>query len=458
MHLEQLKLPQVDVNGGVSTGNLAPLDLAFKNQTLQSLNNALFPLLFSLVTDTSGVSFMLKGSADIVARTAIGDVPIDAIPFNVTTSLKGMNSFGHTASLSNVTIIGGGSDSHGTFIKSPLTTTLNNPSNISLQTVDVELPVYYKNVMLGRAVIDPLNLVPGDNDLSTEFHYAPNDANDTTAQAFLTEFLQTSDTIPLSIKGDGSSSPFASLVPALEGAQISTNLKGLNVPAFLTHINAYITLDTLITNMITIDFDIANPLDTDMEITFLQVDSGVNGETYAHFDQAFENFVIPAHSTRNSGTVKNVLLTKGALASLAIIPLGKLDVFNAATVKMGPYTIPWLHLTTLDVKTDYQLSLSISAAQGAAQSVSASSAGHSSSTSSSASGSASVSASAASVGLTSGSARPSDTATRPSSPSSSTESSHSTTDAASSQSPPTSSRASQSSASSTDTPKSSTPA
>ncbi len=31
---------------------------------------------------------------------------------------------------------------------------------------------------------------------------------------------------------------------------------GLNVPPFVTHINAYITLDTLITNFITIDFDV----------------------------------------------------------------------------------------------------------------------------------------------------------------------------------------------------------
>ena len=131
-------------------------------------------------------------------------------------------------------------------------------------------------------------------------------------------------------------------------------MSGLNVPPLVTHVNAFITLDTLFDNMITIDFDvsrvvrsshtyaesstlymlqIANPLDTDMEITFTQVDSGVNGETYAHFDQAFDSFVIPAHSTANSGTVKNVLLVKGALASLGIIPLEVLDVFSTATVK-----------------------------------------------------------------------------------------------------------------------------
>ena len=81
--------------------------------------------------------------------------------------------------------------------------------------------------MLGRAVIDTLDLAPGENTIATEFHYAPSDANDTTAQAFLTEFLQTDDDIALTIKGDSDSSPFASLQPALEGVELSTSLKGM---------------------------------------------------------------------------------------------------------------------------------------------------------------------------------------------------------------------------------------
>ncbi|KAI0370690.1 hypothetical protein BV20DRAFT_966193 [Pilatotrama ljubarskyi] len=371
----ELKLPMAPADGGVSTGNVAPLVITFENQTLQSKNNAAFSYFFAAVTDTPGVQFELKGAADVVARTTIGDVPISGIPFNVTTSLKGIDAFEHTASLSNVSITGSGSDSHGPFVRSPLTTKLQNPSNVSLQSVDVSFPVIYKGVALGRAAIDTLDLVPGENTIATEFHYAPADANDTTAQAFLTEFLQTGDEIPLTIKGDSDSSPFASLQPALEGVELSTSLKGLNVPPIVTHINAYITLDTLIDNFITIDFDIANPLDTDMQITFTQVDSGLDGETYAHFDQAFDSFIVPAKGSANSGTVKNVLLVKGALASLGIIPVGKLDVFNAATVKIGEYTIPWLHLTTLQVPTTYHLSLSISEMQSAAASISSSKAG-----------------------------------------------------------------------------------
>jgi hypothetical protein len=50
-----------------------------------------------------------------------------------------------------------------------------------------------------------------------------------------------------------------------------------------------------------------------MHIAFVQVDSGVNGETYAHFDQSFTGFIVPAKGTANSGRFGNVLLTKGAL-------------------------------------------------------------------------------------------------------------------------------------------------
>lgn len=66
---------------------------------------------------------------------------------------------------------------------------------------------------------------------------------------------------------------------------------------------------------------------------FVQADADVAGETYARFDQAFSGFVVPAHQSANSGSVPNVLLVKGALLSLGIIPLGKLDVRIAVTAR-----------------------------------------------------------------------------------------------------------------------------
>lgn len=55
--------------------------------------------------------------------------------------------------MSNVSIAGSGGNGGNQFIVSPLTTTLQNPSNVSLQTVDIVLPVIYKDVTIGSAAI-----------------------------------------------------------------------------------------------------------------------------------------------------------------------------------------------------------------------------------------------------------------------------------------------------------------
>jgi hypothetical protein len=89
INVAQLVVPSAPVSAGVSTGNLADLVISFQNQTLQSLNNDAFEAFFAAVTDTASVQTNLTGSANIVGRTAIGDVPIQGVPFNVITTLAG---------------------------------------------------------------------------------------------------------------------------------------------------------------------------------------------------------------------------------------------------------------------------------------------------------------------------------------------------------------------------------
>lgn len=80
-------------SGGVSTGNVVDLIISFKDQPLKSLNNAAFQMMFSQVTLSQDLELTLKGSADVSARTAIGDVSLSDIPFNVPSSLKGTSAF-----------------------------------------------------------------------------------------------------------------------------------------------------------------------------------------------------------------------------------------------------------------------------------------------------------------------------------------------------------------------------
>jgi Protein of unknown function (DUF3712) len=73
---------------------------------------------------------------------------ISGIAFNVPSNIKGINSFDGTAALSNVSITGSGGNGGNQFIVSPLTTTLQNPSNISLLTTGIALPVDFNGVQV----------------------------------------------------------------------------------------------------------------------------------------------------------------------------------------------------------------------------------------------------------------------------------------------------------------------
>jgi hypothetical protein len=73
---------------------------------------------------------------------------------SITTTYAGINGFGQTAGLGNVSITGSGSSGGNQYINTGLTTTLQNPSNISLQTNDISFAVFYDEVKIGRAVID----------------------------------------------------------------------------------------------------------------------------------------------------------------------------------------------------------------------------------------------------------------------------------------------------------------
>jgi hypothetical protein len=58
------------------------------------------------------------------------------------------------APLSNISVTGSGGEGGNQYIVAPLTTTLNNPSNVSLVTNDIALPVVYQGVKIGRAAIN----------------------------------------------------------------------------------------------------------------------------------------------------------------------------------------------------------------------------------------------------------------------------------------------------------------
>jgi hypothetical protein len=74
---------------------------------------------------------------------------------------------------------------------------------------------------------------------------------------------------------------------------------------------------------------VKNPLLLELTIDRVVSSAGVNGTVYAKFDHTFAKpITVGAMKTVNSGRVPNVLLVQGAMNSLDIIPLGKLDLIS----------------------------------------------------------------------------------------------------------------------------------
>ncbi|KDR85833.1 hypothetical protein GALMADRAFT_234933 [Galerina marginata CBS 339.88] len=142
-------------------------------------------------------------------------------------------------------------------------------------------------------------------------------------------------------------------------------INGLGI-GLVAKIDAFITLDSLETNLISVDVDIKNPLLLELTLTRVVSSAGINETVYATFDHTFDTpVVVPPFKTVNSGSIPDVLLVKGALNSLDIIPLEKLDLIStdvylrAATIhgKLGiPLVIKGLKQS--NVPTNYTLTLS----------------------------------------------------------------------------------------------------
>ncbi|KAM0750211.1 hypothetical protein T439DRAFT_247618 [Meredithblackwellia eburnea MCA 4105] len=234
-----LTLPKEDaVSSQVSTGNDANLVIHIVTPAvLSSLNNGGYDAFFTAITNDATVDFTLHGGANVTARTKAGDIPIGGIPFSVTSTFPGLNGLGGKATIpATPVVIGSGSgdpfnpSSGGTFLRITLSVILSNPAPLILHTNQVSFEVIYSGVLVGRAYVNPLDLLLGSNTLPSEFHYMPANPGDATAEQLLSDYLELTTQIPLTIQGDSTSSPYGSLAAALTPVTLATSFPGQGLP------------------------------------------------------------------------------------------------------------------------------------------------------------------------------------------------------------------------------------
>ena len=379
-----LNLPLRTVQAGTSHGpnEHRPLIMSWKSERMVAEDRTAYMAMLAKILDTPRATLGLTGSAGLVAKMVIGNIPIEGIPFNVSTSLAGLNSLTGKTTLKRLDIYRGTSE----YLDNKAQLVLTNPSNITVHTTGISLPNFYKNTYIGRALLGEKIIAPGDNHYEAIVRYQPNNPNDTTAQELLQRYAQPQEghgpvsipyETPVVIKGlanaDPPLSPFASLTPGLERLYLTSTLPGIAVRV-LNQIDSYFDVLTLFSApglrpYIYIALTFRNDFPVSQTFQRIQCDAyqyGVDGPVQASFT---ENHVTncripPASATKvnpqlhKCDRIYHVLGVQGLLGALPTI--GKnLNVRNLVQVMLDDngYVNPGFHFNEEDVLTTYSLAI-----------------------------------------------------------------------------------------------------
>ncbi|KAJ3988747.1 hypothetical protein F5890DRAFT_1489973 [Lentinula detonsa] len=132
----------------------------------------------------------------------------------------------------------------------------------------------------------------------------------------------------LLLKVAGVPAPTIEVIGALDGLSEDDIIDALDL-GLVQNISVLITLESVLTNLMTIDFTAENTLILEMTLDTVSCSAGVNDTVFASFSQTFDPpVVIPTLGTADSGPIDNVDMVQGILGTLSIIPLEELDILD----------------------------------------------------------------------------------------------------------------------------------
>ncbi|TDL24516.1 hypothetical protein BD410DRAFT_896719 [Rickenella mellea] len=161
----------------------------------------------------------------------------------------------------------------------------------------------------------------------------------------------------------------AGAVPAPALASTDANLPAdilnlLNI-GLVSQINVFISEDSFVTNIVTANFTVHNPLPVEITLDSVSAAAGIDGSVFSTFATSFKKFFVPPFSSKNSGLIQNVVLTQGIDAALGIVPLGVLDIIDgnvtirgATIFGFGGIKVPLIGLVQKNISTSYEFVLS----------------------------------------------------------------------------------------------------
>ncbi|KAI8343892.1 hypothetical protein BC941DRAFT_342149 [Chlamydoabsidia padenii] len=224
------------------------------------------------LTKNGNSSFGLSGVSNALSNTNIGNLQLDGIPFDVTTSMAGFNNFNGKTEIQSLTVTGGTKDY--TIVTTVIAFT--NPSQITITVGDINFSSKMSDgSVVGQVFMKAAVIKPGLNQLDAEFHLA----GETKAIGQLFSGYMTNAKVPLVVFGTEKSTNIEPLKPAFQTVNLATTMTGIQAN-MVAGVKVSVTIGDLITKKAQTVVTLQNPLNTPFVLTACKADvffPGKNG-------------------------------------------------------------------------------------------------------------------------------------------------------------------------------------
>ncbi|KAK0542857.1 hypothetical protein OC846_006614, partial [Tilletia horrida] len=341
-----LKVPTLAAKTDVAT---RVISLAYNNIPLVVPNNAhtQFSNFVADATRQSTINFNLHGTATATANTAAGPVTIADLGFSVGSSLAGVQNLNaRPAEVTNLDVAQG----FPNYLLLTLTTTLYNPSNLTVGTGDVVFDTVFRGQVIGQVVINDLVLKPGENVIPTQLKFDPQGAAAVAAGKVVLENYVANLTSTVSVAGSGSSTQIDSLKQALSGIALDAAVPALN-KLLIVSTTLTIPADVAQTSIADVSFTLDNPFTATINLYKVNATASYSGIVLGTINaQLSDPITAPGHSqvtskelqfqlTKNLGDLVKFIIVAGQNTGTDLGPLpGLLGQLNGATTYNGNVT------------------------------------------------------------------------------------------------------------------------
>ncbi|RIA99313.1 hypothetical protein C1645_705566 [Glomus cerebriforme] len=288
------------------------------------------------LTLDESVSLTMKGVANSIATTPVGDVEIQGIKFETQTKLAGIQGLKTKPAVVNSLVVTGGTAEN---MLINLSVGLFNPSNVKISMGDVVFDLNFQDQPMGKVIMQNFVLDRGENNVNVTAQFGPQgDAANKAGRELLDNFIiGKSNTV--GIKGSTQSTPIASLQKALAALELTTSMPGLNTPKpIIEQARFAIGLDTIFDSKGTASIDAFNPFDTTIKFLKIQSDIQVQNDEIGNINQdlSADPVIIPSGKTVTTKDFDlNLKITGAAIKSLFESLAGNLKTNIAATIEVA---------------------------------------------------------------------------------------------------------------------------